>query len=120
MNIAIGPLIKLWRIGFDDANVPSDKAIKQVMKRIDVNQVELDATTHTVKLAQPKMEIDLGALAKGYIADKIMADIQSFAPRTAFINLGEIYFYQERHIIILIICGGSVFNIPINRGDRIV
>lgn len=88
LNIAIGPLIKLWRIGFDDANVPSDQAIKQVMKRIDVHQVELDATTHTVKLAQPKMELDLGALAKGYIADKIMADIQSFAPRTAFINLG--------------------------------
>ena len=31
LNIAIGPLVQSWRIGFDDANVPSPQKIQKAL-----------------------------------------------------------------------------------------
>ena len=69
LNIAIGPLVKLWRIGFEDARRPSDQEINQVLKLIDPQDIILDEEKQTVFLRKPGMEIDLGALAKGYFSD---------------------------------------------------
>ena len=47
-NLVIGPLIKLWRIGFTDAKVPTDEEIQARMNLIDLTQVELDDENETV------------------------------------------------------------------------
>ncbi|MHA2788527.1 FAD:protein FMN transferase [Corynebacterium sp. S7] len=88
LNIAIGPLVQLWRIGFSDANVPSPAAIQAALKLTDPSLIELDADSSQVFLARSGMKIDLGAVAKGYIADLIIAYFQSHGARSAMINLG--------------------------------
>ena len=70
-NALIGPLVKLWKIGFDGARVPSDKEIKERLRLIDPYKVLLDRDARTVYLEEPGMELDLGGIAKGYIADRI-------------------------------------------------
>lgn len=70
-NALIGPLVKLWKIGFAGANVPADSDISDRMKLIDPNQAELDDETHSVFLKHSGMELDLGGIAKGWIADQI-------------------------------------------------
>lgn len=70
-NALIGPLVKLWKIGFEGANVPSDQAIKERIKLIDPYKVLLDDDARTVYLEEAGMELDLGGIAKGYIADRI-------------------------------------------------
>ena len=47
-NALIGPLVKLWSIGFQDARVPSDAEIQEKMKLIDPWMVELNDDDHTV------------------------------------------------------------------------
>jgi Membrane-associated lipoprotein involved in thiamine biosynthesis len=42
LNIAIGPLVQTWRIGFDDAKVPSDSEIQTVMKKTDPQKIILN------------------------------------------------------------------------------
>ena len=86
LNIAIGPLVQTWRIGFDDAKVPSDEEVKQVLKNIDLDQVLLK--NNMVYLKSAGMAIDLGALAKGYIADRIIDYLKSVNTQSALINLG--------------------------------
>ena len=87
-NLVIGPLIKLWRIGFTSANVPSDEAIQERMKLIDLAQVELDDENETVYLAKAGMEMDLGALAKGYFADRLKDYLKSEGVTAGIIDLG--------------------------------
>ena len=88
LNIAIGPLIQAWRVGFSDARYPSPQTIQEVLPLVDPAAIELNAANHTVYLAHPGMALDLGALAKGYFADKIIADFKEAGAESAFIDLG--------------------------------
>lgn len=88
LNIALGPLIKIWHIGFNDAKKPTDYQINTVLKLTDPNQIQLHDENRTVFLPQIGMEIDLGALAKGFIADQIIQKLKQDKVKTAYINLG--------------------------------
>ena len=70
-NLAIGPLVKLWRIGFHGHSVPDAADIRARLALTRPQEVILDETTCSVFLQQPGMELDLGAIAKGYIADRV-------------------------------------------------
>lgn len=87
-NVAIGPLVKLWKIGFKGANKPSDDDIKQRLKLIDPERIELNDDLQTVFLKDKGMEIDLGGIAKGYIADKIKKLWLKRGVKTGIIDLG--------------------------------
>lgn len=88
LNIAIGPLIKLWHVGFKDAHQPSQDSINRTLPLVDPNSIILDEAQQTVFLKEKGMEIDLGALAKGYFADQIMAYFKSEQASAGFIDLG--------------------------------
>ncbi len=87
-NALIGPLVKLWHIGFSNAQVPDQAAIQQRLALIDPNQVVLNDQDLSVFLTQPGMELDLGAIAKGYIADRIQDYWEACGQRAGMINLG--------------------------------
>ena len=88
LNIAIGPLVQAWRIGFADAHEPDPLQIEQVLQLIDPHKIWLNEAESTVYLAEPGMSLDLGALAKGYFADEIMAFFRREGAVAGFINLG--------------------------------
>jgi thiamine biosynthesis lipoprotein len=87
-NALIGPLVKLWKIGFSGANVPSDAAIKDRLRLIDPYQVLLDDENRTVYLERRGMELDLGGIAKGYIADRLRDYWQGAGVPAGIIDLG--------------------------------
>ncbi|MGK3142288.1 FAD:protein FMN transferase [Pantoea sp. C2G6] len=87
-NLAIGPLVKCWKIGFQGHAVPSASALAARLALIDPREVRLDAATNSVMLARAGMEIDLGAIAKGYIADCVQAFLRQQQVSRALINLG--------------------------------
>lgn len=88
LNIAIGPLVQAWRIGFADAQYPSKEKIASCLALIDPNDIHLNSEKKEVYLAKAGMSIDLGALAKGYFADKIVALFKKKGASAGFINLG--------------------------------
>lgn len=87
-NALIGPLVKLWKIGFAGANVPSEQEIQKRLKLIDPYKVILDDDYRTVFLEQEGMELDLGGIAKGYIADRIKELWLKRGVPAGIINLG--------------------------------
>ena len=88
LNIAIGPLVQTWRIGFSDARRPAPEEIEQTLLKIDPQQIQLDQENYTVFLKRPGMKIDLGALAKGYSADLIATYLRGKGIKNALIDLG--------------------------------
>lgn len=96
LNIAIGPLIKLWRIGFNEARVPTQEEINQVLKRLDPADIVLNDEQHSIFFAKEGLEIDLGAIAKGYFSDKIMDFFKEKKPVSAMIDIGgNLLIYGE-------------------------
>lgn len=87
-NALIGPLVKLWRIGFAGANVPAEEQIQERLKITDPTQVVMDDAQQTVFLRQTGMELDLGGIAKGYIADRIRDYWHAYGLKNGIINLG--------------------------------
>ncbi|WP_256444867.1 FAD:protein FMN transferase [Gemella sp. zg-570] len=88
LNIAIGKLVKLWKIGFDEARKPTDIEIKNVLSLIDLENIILNEDECSIYLSKKNMEIDLGALAKGYFADKIKDYLLAKGVKSGIIDLG--------------------------------
>lgn len=88
LNITIGPLVQTWRIGFSDVNMPTKETIEEKLTIIDPEDIILDPEEQSVYLKKEGMAIDLGALAKGFIADKIMEHLKRMGVEKALINLG--------------------------------
>jgi len=71
-DITIGRLSRLWDFGGEhslsggEPHLPSEEEINNALKTIDYTKVII--TDDTVQLLNPETWIDLGAIAKGYIA----------------------------------------------------
>lgn len=88
LNIAIGPLVQLWRIGFQDAQIPHEKEIKDILPLIDPKNIILDSHQRSVGFKFANMAIDLGALAKGYAADLLKQFMLKSGAEAGLIDLG--------------------------------
>ena len=88
LNIAIGPIVQTWRIGFNDVKVPTKQEIDDLLEITDPNQIILDEENRSVFLAKKGMAINLGALAKGYIADLMIDYMKKRGVESGLINLG--------------------------------
>lgn len=87
-NATIGPLVKLWQIGFEGAHVPDQTAIQERLKLIDPKQAEFNDQNLTIFLKRSGMQLDLGGIAKGYIADRVADFWQAYGRRAGIIDLG--------------------------------
>jgi len=87
-DVSVGPLVSLWGIGSENARLPADDGIKTVLDLIDYKNIKIDYEKNMVLLEREKMEIDLGAAAKGFIADKVLELLRGNGVKSAIINLG--------------------------------
>jgi len=87
-DISVGPLTNLWRIGFDDARKPAQSEIDAVLPLIGYEQIELNEKEQTVFLKNQGMQLDLGAIAKGFITDQVAEVLIENDVTTAIIDLG--------------------------------
>ncbi len=87
-NLAIGPLVKRWKIGFKGDTVPPADDIASLLSITRPEDVLLDEANSSVLLAKAGMEIDLGAIAKGYIADRVRDYLRKEGADLGLINLG--------------------------------
>ena len=83
----IGTLSDLWSFGdTNEGIVPSREDIEEALSHIDYTKVKLSG--NTVTLLDPKARLDLGFIAKGYIADKLKEFLTKNGVENGIINLG--------------------------------
>lgn len=87
-DITIGPIVKLWGIGSENARVPSEKEISEKKSLINYNDIVIDDEKSSIFLKKPNMIIDLGGIAKGYAADEIKNLLIDNGVKSAMVNLG--------------------------------
>jgi len=85
-DITIEPASSLWDFTSETPKIPDEAELKAAVQKINYKNLHLEDRTLTV--LSPDTRIDLGAIAKGYIADKIKEYLLSQNVQSAIINLG--------------------------------
>ena len=75
-------------MGFGGHQVPAAKEIRQRLALLDTHEVILDEAQSSIYLRQSGMQLDLGAIAKGYFADQGVRQLQKAGITNAIVNLG--------------------------------
>lgn len=83
----IGSVNRLWDFTHPDSAVlPDSAALTQALSHVDYRSVTISGSM--AALNDPYAELDLGFIAKGYIADRIKEYLVSQGVTSALINLG--------------------------------
>ncbi len=114
LDVTVGPLIDLWGIR-NGGRYPAEGELSAAMGLLGMDDLILDEAAGTAYLTRPGMRLDMGALAKGYIADKVKALLLERGVTSGVIDLGRnILLIGEKP-------GGAAFSIgvqsPTNAGD---
>lgn len=86
-DITIASAADLWNFRDNpEAVMPDAEVLAEAVRHIDYRSILVDGTT--VTLTDPGAKIDLGGIAKGYIADRLKEYLISQGIEHALINLG--------------------------------
>lgn len=85
-DITIGKLSSLWNFSENDGNIPAESDISDALSTVGYSNIII--TGNEVQLSNPDTAIDLGAIAKGYIADQMKAYLNKNGVTEGTINLG--------------------------------
>lgn len=86
-DITIAPASALWNFtDNEDKTLPNPDELAEAVTHIDYHCVHVEE--NTVTLTDPEAQIDLGGIAKGYIADRVKEYLESEGIEHALIDLG--------------------------------
>ena len=84
-DVTIAPVSTIWDFTSGAAVLPDTEEIAKAAELVDYTRMELDG--NTVKLPAGMM-IDLGGIAKGYIADRVKAYLEERGVKHAILSFG--------------------------------
>lgn len=94
-NVAMGAVLRLWhdcrQQAMDDptaARLPDRAALEAASLHTDISTVLLDPQRKTVTIADDKLTFDVGAIAKGYTAERIAEALEAMGVTGYLLNLG--------------------------------
>lgn len=85
-DITVAPLSNLWNFKATSPHLPQQSELAEALKHVNYQNIQIE--NNTVTLLDPKACIDLGGIAKGYMADLLKEYLQSKGIKHALINLG--------------------------------
>ena len=85
-DITIEPLSSLWDFTSGEKQIPDPQTLVEAQKHVGYEKVELKG--NKIRFQEDGMGLELGAIAKGYIADKIKEFLISEGIESAVIDLG--------------------------------
>jgi len=89
----IGALVSLWGIGTEDARLPTPSEIQATLPLVDYRAVSIGSETVTLGRqstisGSDRMKLDLGGIAKGWIADRVGEFLRNNGEENFLLNLG--------------------------------
>lgn len=89
VNICMGSVLSVWHRYMEQGyGVPTDEELSSAAGHVSPENLLLDPETLTVRMTDPDMRIDVGAVAKGWIADRLAGTLEAAGFENFAINLG--------------------------------
>ena len=94
-NIAMGSVLKLWHQAREDglnhpesAYLPDVSALQSASEHTNPEALILDETKGTVFFADPELQLDLGAIAKGYAVERVAEQLEAEGVSGMLLSIG--------------------------------
>ena len=94
-NIAMGSVLSIWHdyrtAGMNEpaeAKLPPIELLTEAAKHTNIDDVIIDIEKNTVFLSDPKMTLDVGAVAKGYAVEMIARSLEESGVTGYVLNVG--------------------------------
>jgi thiamine biosynthesis lipoprotein ApbE len=88
-DVTVAPLVRLWR---DAVSIPGKAQVMEVLARVGSRFVVLDEAGGTVHFGSEGVEIDLGAIGKGYAVDRAVELLRGYGITSGVVDLGRTLF----------------------------
>ena len=95
MNVAMGSVLSIWheyrKEGTDEpesAELPPMARLRAAAEHTDIDALVIDEEASTVTLTDPKMTLDVGAIAKGYAVEKVARGLEVRGISGFVVNVG--------------------------------
>lgn len=85
LDVTVYPAVRAWGFTTGDYRVPEEAELSALTDRIDYTRVSLEGSRLTL---QDGMELDLGAVAKGWTGDRLMSLFREAGVTSAIVELG--------------------------------
>lgn len=93
-DITIGNVTKLWDFGGNNQRLPSDDEIKMALGSVGYKNVSISGNAVQIKKGQ---SLDLGAVGKGFVCDKIKELLDKGRTKSAVVSVGgSLLIYGNR------------------------
>jgi thiamine biosynthesis lipoprotein len=89
-DITVKPLVELWNFGAGkgEFKIPSAAKIEEVKQAIGWEKLEVRLEPAGLRKVDPRIQIDLSAIAKGYAVDAVAADLAAATVESFFVEIG--------------------------------
>ena len=87
-DVTIGPLSRLWRIARFQQKMPPEIKLSSALNRIGYRKMGLSQDDRSGTLKTPGMVLDLGGIAKGYAADRMVETLKGKGLSRCLIDAG--------------------------------
>ena len=97
-NIMLGSVLKIWHIAretaedyagyLDESMLPTYEELSKAAIHTSIDSLVIDREAKTVYITDPEASIDVGAIAKGYAAQKLADKYKSMGVTSMVINAG--------------------------------
>ena len=85
-DITVGPVIRLWRRARKENRFPDKDSLAVALKATGFNYILIDSIHKRVQLIKPGMRLDLGGIAQGYMAQKVLNHLQYYQINSALVD----------------------------------
>jgi thiamine biosynthesis lipoprotein len=85
--------MKSWGLFRGCGRLPEPSELEQALKRIGYRHLKLDAAAHTLRFDVPGVELDLGAIGKGYSVDRVVEILRADGVSRALVSGGTSSIY---------------------------
>jgi thiamine biosynthesis lipoprotein len=87
-DITVGPIVRLWRQARKTRQFPDSVALKMALTKTGYRYIHLDTATHSVMLDKEGMQLDIGGLGKGFVAQAALDLIRQKGFPVVMVNAG--------------------------------
>jgi len=91
-DISVGPLVNLWKAAMRGEYVPSSAEEEKLRRCVGYQNIAL-LPPDRIEFRSPCLQIDLGAIGKGYAVDRAAEILRSYGIERALINAGGSTIY---------------------------
>ena len=89
-DITVSPLVRLWGFGpgSGDVTSPSEQEIHAVLPEVGSEKLQLRPQPPALRKSNPKLQLDLSAIAKGYAVDVLSEHLHSLGFDNFMVEIG--------------------------------